>query len=74
MIPMLKEIAANTTAAIEHLNTNQVRPVSGNYKDYLEENAYTSHELADMIYSFEQYDHTRTKLEQLQDRLELPSS
>jgi Glu-tRNA(Gln) amidotransferase subunit E-like FAD-binding protein len=74
MIPMLKEIAANTTAAIEHLNTNQVRPVSGNYKDYLEENADTSHELADMIYSFEQYDHTRTKLEQLQDRLELPSS
>jgi NTP pyrophosphatase (non-canonical NTP hydrolase) len=74
MIPMLKEIAANTTAAIEHLNTNQIRPVSGNYKDYLEENANTSHELADMIYSVEQYDHTRTKLEQLQDRLELPSS
>jgi Glu-tRNA(Gln) amidotransferase subunit E-like FAD-binding protein len=74
MIPMLKEVAANTTAAIEHLNSNQSRPVSGNYKDYLEQNAYTSHELADMISSVEQYDRTRTKLERLQDKLESPPS
>jgi hypothetical protein len=73
MIPMLKEIAANTTAAINHLNANHSRPVSGNYKNYLEQNASTSHELANMISSFEQYDRTRTKLEQLEDRLGLPS-
>jgi predicted transcriptional regulator len=74
MIPMLREIASNTTAAVEHLNANHVRPVSGNYKDYLEENAYTSHELADLIFSVEQYDRTRTRLERLQDKLELPST
>lgn len=74
MIPMLKEIAANTTGAIEHLNANHTRPVSGNYKDYLEQNADTSHELADMISSVEKYDRTRTKLERLQDKLESPSS
>jgi DNA repair ATPase RecN len=74
MTPMLKEIADNTTAAIEHLNANHARPVSGNYKDYLEQNADTSHELADMVSSFEQYDRTRTRLERLQDKLESPSS
>ena len=74
MIPMLKEIAANTTRAIEHLNANHTRPVSGNYKDYLDQNPDTSLQLADMISSFEQYGRTRTKLEQLQDKLELPSS
>jgi NTP pyrophosphatase (non-canonical NTP hydrolase) len=74
MIPLLKEIASNTTAAIEHLNQNHVRPVSDDYKDYLQENADTAHELADMISSFVQYDRTRTKLEKLQDKIEAPTN
>jgi len=71
MIPLLKEIASNTTASIEHLNQNHVRPVSKDYKDYLQENADTAHELADMISSFVEYDRTRTKLEKLQDKIEV---
>jgi uncharacterized protein Yka (UPF0111/DUF47 family) len=71
MVPLLKEIASNTTAAIEHLNQNHVRPVSEDYKEYLQENAYTAHELADMISSFEQYGRTRAKLEKLQDKVEV---
>ena len=73
MAPLLKDIAANTTAAIEHLNKNQIRPVSGDYKDYLEQNADTAHELADMISAFDKYGRTRAKLEELQDKLELPN-
>jgi hypothetical protein len=61
MAPLLKDIAANTTAAIEHLNKNQIRPVSGDYKDYLEQNADTAHELADMISAFDKYGGTRAK-------------
>jgi uncharacterized protein YoxC len=73
MVPLLKDIAANTTAAIEHLNKNQIRPVSGDYKDYLEQNADTAHELADTISAFDKYGRTRAKLEELQDKLEIPN-
>ena len=72
MVPLLKDIATNTTAAIEHLNQNQLRPVSGDYKDYLQQNADTAHALADMISSFDQYGRTRAKLEELQDKIEAP--
>ena len=74
MVPLLKEIANNTTAAIEHLNKNQLRPVSGDYKDYLLQNAETAHQLADMISSYEKYGRTRTKLEELQDKIEAPTN
>jgi hypothetical protein len=74
MVPLLKDIAANTTAAIEHLNQNQLRPVSGDYKDYLQQNADIAHALADMISSFVSYDRTRAKLEALQDKIETPSN
>ena len=69
MVPLLKDIAANTTAAIEHLNKGP-RPISGDYKDYLQQNADSAHELADMISAFEQYGRTRAKLERLQDKIE----
>ena len=74
MVPLLKDIAANTTAAIEHLNQNQLRPVSGDYKDYLQQNADTAHALADMISSFVKYDRTRATLEALQDKIETPNN
>ena len=73
MVPLLKDIAANTTAAIEHLNKNQSRPVSGDYKNYLEQNADTAHELADTISAFDKYARTRARLEELQDKIESPS-
>jgi hypothetical protein len=36
MVPMLKEIAANTSAAIEHLNQNHGRPTTPDYVEYLQ--------------------------------------
>lgn len=74
MVPMLKEIAANTTAAIEHLNQNHERPTTPDYVEYLQQNADTSHELADMISAVNQYGRERSKLERLQDKIEAPSS
>jgi hypothetical protein len=74
MVPMLKEIAANTTAAIEHLNQNHLRPTTPDYVEYLQQNADTSHELADMISAVEHYGRERTKLERLQDKIEAPGS
>lgn len=74
MVPMLKEIAANTTAAIEHLNQNHERPTTPDYVEYLQQNADTSHELADMISAVNQYGRERTKLERLQDKIEVSGS
>lgn len=55
MIPALKELASNTTAAINHLNQERTRPTSGKYADYLRQNSETARELSDMISSFVQY-------------------
>ncbi len=70
-MPLLKDLAANTTAAINHLNENQLRPTSGSYTEYLKENTETAHELSDMISSFVRYGDTRAKLDKLEQNLEI---
>lgn len=73
MMPLLKELATNTTAAINHLNENRLRPTTGNYPEYLKENTETARQLSDMISSFVKYGDTRAKLEKLEQRLEVAS-
>jgi hypothetical protein len=73
MLPELKELANNTTAAIQHLNENKIRPTTGNYTEYLKENAETAHQLSSMIASYVKYGQTRAKLEKLEHRLEVAS-
>jgi leucyl-tRNA synthetase len=73
MLPELKELANNTTAAIQHLNENKTRPTTGNYAEYLKENTETAHQLSSMISSFVKYGQTRAKLEKLEQRLEVAS-
>jgi hypothetical protein len=73
MVPLLKELASNTTAAINHLNQERTRPTSGEYAEYLRQNAETARELSDMVSSFVQYGQTRAKLEKLEQKLELGS-
>ena len=73
MLPTLKELADNTTAAIQHLNENKTRPTSGSYTEYLKENTETAHELSSMISSFVKYGETRARLERLEQRLEVAS-
>jgi len=71
MIPLLKELASNTTAAINHLNENKLRPTSGQYTEYLRANADTAHQLSDMISSFVQYGQTQAKVDKPEQKLEV---
>lgn len=74
MLPVLKELAANTTAAINHLNENKTRPLQiSSYPQYLKENAEAAHNLSDMISSFVKYGDSRAKVEKLEQKLEMAS-
>jgi hypothetical protein len=73
MLPVLRELATNTTAAINHLNENKLRPTTGEYPQYLKENAETAHDLSDMISSFVKYGDARAKMEKLEQKLEIAS-
>jgi hypothetical protein len=74
MLPVLKELAANTTVAINHLNENKTRPLQiSSYPQYLKENAEAAHNLADMISSFVNYGDSRAKVEKLEQKLEIAS-
>jgi len=70
VLPLLRELAENTTAAINHLNKNQARPVSGYYADYLDENAETAHDLNRIITATIEYGHIRGKLEKLEEQIQ----
>jgi hypothetical protein len=72
-IPLMRDLAANTTGAINHLNENKRRPTSGSYTEYLKENTETAHQLSDMISSFVRYGEPRAKLDKLEHRLEIAS-
>jgi hypothetical protein len=68
MVPLMRELAANTTAAINHLNEQRTRPTTPEYAEYLRQNSKTSRQLSDMISSFVDYDQTRAKLAQLEQK------
>jgi hypothetical protein len=72
IVPYLREIATNTTAAIEFLNKNQTRLKSIEYKDYIEANSDTSQELASLIAHFVDYGNHKSRYEALKNTLELP--
>lgn len=73
IIPYLKEIAADTTAAIEYLNKNQSRLQMKEYKDYTEANADTSQELSTLISHFVDYGSHKDRADNLRKTLELPA-
>lgn len=73
IIPYLREIADDTTAAIEYLNKNQSRLANNKeYKDYIEANADTSQELATLVAHFVDYGNHKNRYESLKKSLELP--
>ena len=74
ILPLLRELASNTTAAINHLNANQLRPTTPDYVSYLEENATTAHQLAQMTSDLVKYAKSRATLEKMEDKLELPGA
>jgi uncharacterized protein Yka (UPF0111/DUF47 family) len=73
MLPLMKDLASNTTAAINHLSQNKTRPTTPEYTEYLKENDDTAHQLADTISNFVQYGHARAKMEKLEQKLEIAS-
>src|SRR5438045_899421 len=73
IVPLLKELAANTTAAINHVNQNRTRPTTPDYAEYLRANAETAHQLSDIISNFVQYGETRAKLNRLEQKIEIAS-
>jgi hypothetical protein len=73
ILPLLRELASNTTAAINHLNANQTRPTTPDYVNYLEKNAETAHQLSEMTSDLVKYAKSRTTLEKMEDKLEFPS-
>ncbi len=70
-LPLLKELAANTTAAINYLNQNKTRPLGDPYTQYLKDNADTAHELSSTVSSLYEYEKSMAKINTLKNKLEL---
>ena len=69
MRPLVKELSANTTAAMNCLNGNKNRPVSNAYIQYLQKNAETAHQLSSMISSLVDYEKSMSEMERLRSSL-----
>ena len=69
MLPLVKELSANTTAAINYLNQNKTRPLSDTYKQYLDKNAETAGQLSSMVSSLLDYQQSMEDIEKLRSKL-----
>lgn len=70
--PLLKELADNTTAIIDHLNREHGRLLNTpEHKDLLNDNADLATDLSAMIADFVDYGRTRAKYFELRHKLEL---
>ena len=74
MIPLMRELAANMNAAINHISQQPNRPTSPSYAEYLKENTEIAHKLSNMISEFVEYGQARQKLQTLEHRLEIASN
>lgn len=69
--PLLKELAANTSATIECLNRNKAHLWNEEYKDFVTANYEMSSELASLIGDFVDYGKAKSKFERLRNKLEV---
>ena len=67
--PLLKQLAANTSAAIEHLKNTKNVHQANEYKSYLKANSKAAENLATLIGDFIEYDETEDKLAALNQKL-----
>lgn len=70
IIPVARKLASNTTAAIAHLSPQRLQDPQ--YQQYLKSNAEAASQLSSMVKDFVEYGKTRSTLEALERRLELP--
>jgi hypothetical protein len=73
ILPYMREMAEDTTNAIEYINKNQSRLNEPEYKEYIEANSDTSRELSDLIAQFVDYGNNKGNYDKLQKKLELPA-
>jgi signal transduction histidine kinase len=73
IVPVAKELAANTTGAIERLSAHPTRLKTPDYQNYLEAIADSAANLAATVNNFVDYGRTRQRLERLASKLELPA-
>jgi|GEM_PF-619246 len=71
--PLLREMADQLTATINHLKNNQSKIHMGPYRDYVQANHDVASRTAQMISDFVEYDKAKSKAESLERKLELPS-
>ena len=71
IIPLAKKLAANTTAAIDHLNKNPTHLNDPQYQEYLKSNAEVARNLSSLVKDFVEYGKTKSTLETLEARLEV---
>ena len=74
VLPLVKELQANTTAAMNYLNQNKDRPVSDAYKRYLEKNAETARQLSDIISALDDYEKSMTEINRIRSKLTSPET
>ncbi len=74
IMPVAKELASNTTSAIEALNKNPRQLSTPAYQEYLEAINDSAHNLAAIIADFTDYGKTKERLDRLAKKLEIPAS
>jgi len=73
MLSLVRQLSANTTAAINYLNQNKTRPTSEVYAEYLKRNAEAAHQLSSMISSLFEYESGMKEIEKLRSEIEANS-
>jgi predicted O-linked N-acetylglucosamine transferase (SPINDLY family) len=71
MVPLMKKLSANTTAAINYLSQNKTRPFSEAYRQYLKKNAETAHQLSSIVSALVDYEKGMTDIERIRSKLEV---
>lgn len=71
--PFASELASNIETTIEHINKNQNRLQTAEYKDYLKANYELSSGLSELIGDFVTYGKSKANYERLGSQLEVPS-
>lgn len=72
IIPLMQELAADTTKSIEYLNKNPKKLFMDEYKSYLEENSTMSTQLSGLISHYVDYGNTKNRMDSLSKKIELP--
>jgi hypothetical protein len=71
IVPVMQEIADNTTSAIDFLAKNQTRLTGKQYKDYVEQSSDTSNRLAVLVSQLLDYESRKARLDLAKRNLEL---